>query len=212
MRLVLAVSFAAFAAAPLAAQKPGAEPDPVREAYRGLGISLCVAELNAVEGVTPDESEAICGCALERYMADRPAGALRPLGGGRLRPEVGGRVLACTFSEAPNRAAAVSHWLAAAPPTAVAPPPVAEAPPVADQGGKPTETADSSEPEGRGARDWLSGLSLPRWLTGSSLPLWAWIPLVVFVFLFLRGLFRRSEGRDLDGPPPSMRHWPPRRP
>jgi len=212
VRILFAVLLAAFAAAPLAAQKPGAELDPVREAYRGAGVSLCVAEMNAVEGMTPDESEAICGCALERFMASRATGPLPPLGGGRLRSEVGGRVLACTFTEAPNRVAAVSRWTAAAVPTAVAPPPIAEAPPVADEGGKPTATEEASEPDGPGLRGWLESLSLPRWLTSSSLPLWVWIPLAVFVFLFLRGLFRRSEGRDLDGPPPSMRHWPPRRP
>lgn len=208
MRLVPAVSLGLLAAAPLLAQKPAAELDPVREAYRGLGISLCVADLNALEGVLPDESEAICGCALERYMANRPAGALRPLGGGQLRSEVGARVLACTFTEAPNRASAVSRWMAAAAPPTVAPPPIAEAPPVADQGGKPTGTAEDPEPEGSGLRDWWNGLSLPRWLTGGGLPLWVWIPFLVLVFLFLRGLFRRSEARDLDGPPPSMRRRP----
>ncbi|HEV2817947.1 MAG TPA: hypothetical protein VGW40_12090 [Allosphingosinicella sp.] len=208
MRLVLAVLLAALTAAPLAAQKPGAELDPEREQYRTAGISLCVAELNAVEGVTPDESEAICGCALDRFLASRPAGALRPLGGGRFRSEVGGRVLACTFSEARSRTGAVSRWMAGAAAPAVAPPPVAEAPPVADEGGKPTETTEAPEPDGPGLRERLGGLSLPRWLTSSDLPLWVWIPLVVFVFLFLRGLFRRSEGRDLDGPPPSMRHRP----
>ena len=200
---------AAFAAAPLAAQKPGAELDPVREQYRGTGISLCVAELNAVEGVTPDESEAICGCALERFLANQPSGALPPLSAARIRPVLGGRVLACTFSEASNRVGAVSRGMASPAPAATAPPPVAEAPPlVSDAGGKPTEAADSAEPDGPGLRGWLDSLSLPRWLTDSGLPLWVWIPLAVFVFLFLRGLFRRSEGRDLDGPPPSMRRGP----
>jgi len=205
VRLVPAILLAALAAAPALAQKPGAELDPERERYRGLGISLCVAEMNALDGVTPDESEAICGCALDRFLANRPDGALVPLGEGRLRAAVGSRVLACAMSEAPARAAAVSRWMAAA-----APAPIAEAPPpppVADEGGKPVAADDSSEPDvDRGS--WFEGLSLPRWLTDASLPLWAWIPLAVFVFLFLRGLFRRSEGRDLDGPPPSMRHRP----
>ena len=206
MRILIAAALAAFAAAaPLLAQKPGAELDPERERYRGLAISLCVAEMNALDGVTPDESEAICGCALDRFLANRPTGALVPLGEGRLRTLVGSRILACSFSEAPARAAAVSRWMAQPGPA-----PIAEAappPPVADQGGKPVADDDASEPA-RDRGSWFEGLSLPRWLTDANLPLWAWIPLVVFAFLFLRGLFRRSEGRDLDGPPPSMRHRP----
>jgi len=206
VRILIAAALAAFAAAaPLLAQKPGAELDPERERYRGLAISLCVAEMNALDGVTPDESEAICGCALDRFLANRPTGALVPLGEGRLRTLVGSRILACSFSEAPARAAAVSRWMAQPGPA-----PIAEAappPPVADQGGKPVADDDASEPA-RDRRSWFEGLSLPRWLTDANLPLWAWIPLVVFAFLFLRGLFRRSEGRDLDGPPPSMRHRP----
>lgn len=204
MRILIAAALAASAAAgPLLAQKPGAEPDPERERYRGQGISLCVAEMNALEGVTPDESEAICGCALERFMANRPTGALVPLGDGQLRVAAGSRVLACAMSEAPARAGAVSRWMAAA-----APAPVVEPlPTAADEGGKPVATEDGSEPEAD-RRSWFEGLTLPRWLRDSSLPLWAWIPLLVFVFLFLRGLFRRGEGRDLDGPPPSMRRRP----
>jgi hypothetical protein len=207
VRLVLAVSLAALAAAPLLAQKPGTDPE--RERYRAQGISLCVAEMNALEGVTPDESEAMCGCGLDRLMANRPTAALASLGEGHFRSGAGGSVLACAFTEAPNRVGAVSRWMTASAPTA-APPAAVEAPPIVPADSDKPAASDSTESGGFDLRSWLDGLSLPGWL-GGGLPLWAWIPLVVFVFLFLRGLRRRSEGRDLDGPPSSMRHGPPRR-
>jgi hypothetical protein len=187
---------AAFAAAPLSAQKPGAA-DPERDAYRERGIALCVADLQAAEGATPDEVEAICGCAFERFMPRWPSGALPALGPGRLQPVMGGDVIACAAEQRPALAAAVARRLAATPP--------AGAPPLATEaGGKPTEAADAAAP-GADRKGWFDGLSMPRWLGDSDLPLWAWVLLGLFVFLFLRGLLRRREERDLDGPPPSMR-------
>lgn len=190
---------AALAAAPVLAQKPGAA-DPERDGYRDRGVALCVADLQAAEGAAPDDVEAICGCAFDRFMPRWPTGALPALGPGRLQPVMGGDLLSCAGERRPALAAAVARRLA------VAPPPYAEAPPpVAEEGGKPVDAADTPERSAGDLRTWWNGLSGPRWLTQSDLPLWAWVLLALFVFLFLRGLLRRREERDLDGPPPWMR-------
>jgi len=210
VRLVLALSAGLLAAAPLLAQKPGADPE--RERYRSQGIALCVGELNALDGVTPDESEAICGCALDRFLASQPGVALASFEAGQFRSLVGSRVFACTFSQAPARTEAVSRWLTATPPplAEAAPPPTTPVPAAEEAGDKPVASEPGESDFDLGA--WLSSWSLPGWLSGGSLPLWLWIPLAVFVFLFLRGLMRRREERDLDGPPPWMRRGgPPRR-
>jgi hypothetical protein len=206
-RNLLVASLAVAAAAPLLAQKPGAEIDPVRERYRVQGVALCVADLNAAQGVGPDDSEAVCGCAFTRFMPRWPTGALPPLGEGRLRTAVGGDLVACAAGEDAALAAAVARHLAVSP--NLAPSPVAAAPPVAapDEGGKPVDGSDeaAAAPDRRefDFRAWVDGL-LPGWLTNSGLPLWALIPLIVFVFLFLRGLMRRGDGKDLIGPPRSL--------
>ncbi|MEA3031371.1 MAG: hypothetical protein QOG13_2696 [Sphingomonadales bacterium] len=207
-RNLLAASLAIAAAAPLAAQKPGAALDPDRERWRGQGISHCIAELGGVEGITADDQEAICGCALDRFMPNVPTGALPPLGPGRVRTVLSGPILSCTAQEQPRLAAAVSRWLVQA---AATPPPLIEAaPPPAgpEEGGKPVDLSDDSPPApdrpGFDFRAWVNGLGLPAWLTNSGLPLWALIPLIVFVLLFLRGLMRRRDGKDLIGPPRSL--------
>lgn len=207
-RNLLAASLAFAAAAPLAAQKPGAETDPVRERYRIQGVALCVAELNAAEGVTPDDSETVCGCALTRLMARRPTGALPPLGDGRLRAVAGRDLIGCAAGEDSVLASTVARHVATAP--GVAPPVAAAPPPDAPQeGGKPVVAPDEEEDEpdnspGFDFRGWVDSLSLPDWLTRSGIPLWALIPLIVFVLLFLRGLMRRRDGKDLIGPPRSL--------
>jgi hypothetical protein len=193
---------ALLAAPPLLAQKPGAGDDP-RERWRGQGVSICVAEMNALEGVTPDDSEAACGCAFDRFMPRWPTGALPPLGRGRLPPAIASELVACAAGQDAAFAAAVARHLAAAPAI------VAAGPPVPDEGGKPPADADAdadAAPQ-RPAFDfraWVDSFAWPRWMTGSGLPLWAWVPLIVFVFLFLRGLMRRRDGKDLMGPPRSL--------
>jgi hypothetical protein len=206
-RNILAASLAFAAAAPLLAQKPGAETDPVRERYRVEGVALCVAELNALEGVRPDGSEAVCGCAFTSLMPRWPTGALPPLGGGRLRAVVGSELVACAAAQDSELAAAVVRHVAASPNL---PPPVAATPPTIapEEGGKPVGGSDEDAAErdrpGFDFRAWVNGFGLPRWLTRSGLPLWALIPLIVFVFMFLRGLMRRRDGKDLMGPPRSL--------
>lgn len=189
-------------AGPSLAQKPGAEADP-RERWRGQGVSICVAEMNAIEGVTPDDSEALCGCAFDRFMPREPTGALPPLGPGRLRPVIGSELLACAAAQDSELVAAVARWQAARPPMGSAPP-VAIAPLAPDDGGKPSDSEDPPERAAFDSRTWMDSFSLPAWLTRSGLPLWLWIPLVVFGFVFLRGLMRRPDGKDLIGPPRSL--------
>lgn len=208
-RNLLAASLAFAAAAPLSAQKPGVETDPARERYRIQGVALCVADLNAVEGVRPDDSEAICGCAFTRFMQRRPTGALPSLGEGRLRTLVGSDLVGCAAGEDSVLAAAVARHVAA--PPVVAPPPAETAPPpviAPDEGGKPVAVPEEEDGErdspGFDFRAWVNGLGLPGWLTNSGLPLWALIPLIVFVLMFLRGLMRRRDGKDLIGPPRSL--------
>ncbi len=198
----LALLAALLAAAPLAAQKPdqGDKPDPDRR-WREPGIAVCVAELSAVEGMTPDALEAICGCALERFAPNRPAGALPELGGGRLRDALGGFVLACAAQEQPELSAAVARWLAERPPASSSSPVLAEPAPEAD---KP-ESASASEAAGTGSglRAWWDGLGWPRWLSGSGL--WLWLPLGLLALVLLARLLRRDASRDLIRPPPHMR-------
>jgi hypothetical protein len=209
-RHFLAASLGLLAAAPLLAQKPGAALDPDRERWRGQGISHCVAELGVVEGITADDQEAICGCAFDRFMPNVPTGALPPLAPGRVRAVLSGPILSCAVQEQPRLASAVARWLAQAP--AAPPPPIAAAaPPIVaapEEGGKPVDLSDDSRPApdrpSFDFRAWVDGLHPPGWLTGSGLPLWALVPLIVFVLLFLRGLMRRRDGKDLIGPPRSL--------
>ena len=193
MRIVLAFSLGLLGT-PLLAQKPTADPD--RDRYRDGGIAICVAELNEVEGTTPDSSEAICGCAVGRFMPRWPTGALPPLGEGRIRTVMAGELLACAAREDGALAAPVARHLAAAPtvPSATAP----------DEGGKPVEVPDEPERPAFDLRAWFDGLWPPQWLTRSGLPVWLLAPLILFVLLFLRGLMRRRDGKDLMGPPRSL--------
>ena len=197
MRTVLAVSLAALAAAPLAAQKPPADAADPREQWRGQGISICVADLASAEEVTPDEKEAICACAFDRHLQNRPTGALPDLEG-RFRPLLGSQVFACTLEQAPDRASTVSRWLMAPAPAPIA----TAAPPPAEEGGKPVET-DLGDSPGFDLGAWFDGLSLPARL--GDLPRWLWIALGLLAFLLLRFLMRGRDRRDnLMGPPRSM--------
>jgi hypothetical protein len=209
-RAAFAVFATLLAAAPLAAQKPTAdEADPVRARYRDRALAVCVVDLAAVERFTAETRESVCGCAVGRFMPRWPTGDLPMIEGARVPPTMGGDLVACAGEEDPALAAAAALRLAQASAT---PPPVVEAPidkPQAAPDGEPRFQPRSE----RGS--WFENLSWPRWLTDSGLPVWALVPLALFVLLFLRGLARRSENRDLLGPPPSMRRTqvaPPRRP
>lgn len=199
MRTVLAVSLAALVAAPLFAQKPPADAADPREQWRGQAISACVADLAAVEEVTPDEKEAICACAADRYMQNRPTGALPQLDAARFRSLMGSHVFACAIEQAPDRSTAMSRWLVAPVPA----PSMTVPPPVVEEGGKPIETADADNSPAIDFGRWFDGWSLPGRI--ADLPRWAWIALALLVFLLLRFLLRGRDRRDnLMGPPRSM--------
>jgi hypothetical protein len=202
MRYVPFLALLALAVAPALAQKPGADPDPEREHWRGQGVSLCVAALNPLEGFTPDESEAVCGCAFDRFMTSHEAGPLPDLDEVRLRAVMAGPILSCTIQQAPARAAAVSRWMAEQP--AVAPVPLTPLSPI--ENAEPEKRSDAPARSLPDFGTWLHGLSLSRWLGGSGMPLWLWAPLILLGFGLLRALFGRGDGpRDLLGPPPNMR-------
>ncbi|HYJ53716.1 MAG TPA: hypothetical protein VEW04_11150 [Allosphingosinicella sp.] len=188
-----------LAAAPLVAQKPTAdETDPIRARYRDRALAVCVVDLAAAERFTADTRESVCGCAVGRFMPRWPTGALPMLEGARVPPMMGSDLIACAGEEDPALAAAVARRLAQAP----APPsPVVAAPIDKPQAAPDEEPRFAPRPE---RSSWFEGLSLPRWLTDVDLPLWVLAPLALFVFLFLRGLMRRSEEKDLLGPPRSM--------
>jgi hypothetical protein len=201
-RFILAGSLALLAAAPLAAQKPGAGEEPDRARWREQGIPICVAELRTAEGLDPEALEAICGCAFERAPAGRKGGATPTLDGGRLRAELGGQLLSCAVRERPDRASAVARWLtgrSSVPPPVTVPPP---APP--EESDKPSSGPAPAPSPGFDPSAWWDGLALPSWLSGW--PRWAWIPIGLLALLLLASLFRRREaGRDLTGPPAHMR-------
>jgi hypothetical protein len=203
-----------LAAAPLAAQKPGAD-DPERDHYRGQGISMCVAELRAVEGITPDDLEAVCGCAFDRFMPGRETAALPRIGPRRMIRLLAGPLVGCAVAQRPELGTAVARHVVAAPNAPAiepAPPPVA-APTAAADDKRPLDPAAGGP--GLDPSAWLDGLSVPSWLTGGRLPRWAWLPLGALALALLGLFFRRRDGdRDLDGPPPHMRARtdpPPRR-
>lgn len=203
---VLLIASAGHAAvAPPPPPKPPADgpADPVREAWRARGVAICVGDMHGADGVTPDELEATCGCAVDRFMPRLPTGALPALAPGRVRALMGGPLVLCASDQRPAVTAAIARQLAVAQ--------LGDVPPVvASDDSKPVETplpvaADASKRPGADAQAWPGGLSLPTWLTDSGLPVWAWALLVLFAYLMLRGLKRGGDQRDLIGPPPNMR-------
>ena len=201
-RLLRTASLAAFAwlaLAPAVAAKPTAvdRSDP-RQVYREQAIAVCVAEMGTIRAITPDGLEAMCGCAVDRFMPRWPTGALPRLDSGRMGPVMGSQLLSCAAAgKDPALAAAVARRLAE---TAMRAPPAASDPPPG-----PGKRPEPSSPR-FDLRAWFDGLSAPPWLTGIGLPLWAWLPIALLVFALLRALIRRRDSRqDLMGPPRSMR-------
>ena len=186
-----------LAAAALLAAKPpppGGARDG-RDSWREQGIALCVADLGIVADLSGDDLEAICGCALGRFMDGRAASSLPPLGPGRFRGLMESDLIACASGQRPDRASEIAN-------RGVEPPDVmVEAKPMPTPAG-PAAAA----PEG--ARfDPGAG---PRWLDLrarlAALPAWAWIAIGFLVILLIGALVRRRDDRrHLLGPPPSMR-------
>jgi hypothetical protein len=196
------ISIALLAAAPALAQKPAPEDlDPRRAQYRDRALAACVAELGGAEGISAEASESTCGCAAGRFMPRWPTGALPPLESGRPPSAMLSDIVGCAGDAA--LAAAVAQRLAQRAMASV--PPVI---PVAPD--KPLAAPEPAPSAGFDSGAWLEDLSLPSWLSDSGLPIWVLVPMGVLVLLFLRGLFRRSEDKDLLGPPRSS--GPPRRP
>jgi hypothetical protein len=190
LSFLLAAAFAALAAAPPLAAKPPAVGVPdAGDAYRERGIALCVADLRIVADLSGEDREAICGCALGRFMDRRRESALPPLGPGRFRGVMESELLACTSELRPDRAGEVAARGAAPPDAVVYGKPPAPAGPAAD--------APRRERGDPGA--WLRARI-------AALPAAAWVA-IGFLFLLLLGALirRRDDRRDLLGPPPSMR-------
>lgn len=191
--LLLAAGLAAFAA-PLAAKPPA--PGGAPDVYRERGIAICVAESTLSGALSGDDLQAICGCAIDRFIEDRGAAALRSLGSGLLRGAIANDLAACTAELGPERATD------GAGPGVAPPEPASEVkPPMPAPAGPP-----AAAPEGARADPgaWLRGLDIRARL--AALPAWAWIA-IGFLFLLLIGALirRRDDRRHLLGPPPSMR-------
>lgn len=208
VRVPFAVSLALLAAAPAAAAvAPPPPPKPpagdgadfVRNEWRGQAIGLCVGALREPEGITPDELDTMCGCAVDRFMTGRPTGALPPLASEVIWTRVRGPLLGCASGQRPAVAATLARRLAELPAAYV---PAPDSKPSGPSGPTP---AEAPKPPRASLSSWFEGLSLPSWLSSSGLPVWAWGVLGLLAFLLLRGLFRRDDRRDLVGPPRAMR-------
>lgn len=197
---LLAAASAHAAVAPPPPPKPPAEgaADPDREAWRARGMAICMGDMLSAGGVSAEEVQTTCGCALDRFAASQAGEGLPPIDSGAVRAQFQGSLLACAAGQRTAAAAALARRLAQ--PTQPLVPP-GDSKPV-DSTAPPG--ADAPKPALPDLRTWLAGL-LPSWLTNSSLPAWAWGMLAVLGFLLLRGLFRREDRRDLVGPPPAMR-------
>jgi hypothetical protein len=184
-------------APPLAAKPPAPDASDPREVYRDRGISICVAEMGTIPDIDPDGLEAMCGCALDRFMPRWPTGAPPPLGSDRIGAVMASELMSCAAGRDAALAAAVARRLAEpAMRTAPAAPPPAS---VAAPDKRPVPAGPGFDPVG-----WFAGLTAPRWL--AVLPLWAWPPLALLAFALVRALRRRRDGRgDLLGPPRAMR-------
>ena len=184
---------------------PGAA-DPDRDAWRGQAVGLCVADLAGLDGVTPDEREATCGCTIDRFMAGKRTDALPALSPRDFRTSIGSALLSCASTQRMAVVSAVARHLAEPPPPDAAPVPTGGGKPAdSEEPGSASTGADSSSKSLPDFGTWLSNLSAPAWVTNSGLPSWAWAILAMIAFLVLRGLRRGGDQRDLIGPPPNMR-------
>lgn len=222
MRNLLALPLsilALFAAAPLAAQKPGADEvgNSARDRYRAQGVSICVAELRTAEGMTPDDLEAICGCAFDRFLPGHDAATLPPPGPATLRSAQWPHLMSCAADREPRLSVAVARRLAdsATASARTAPEPVRPPAALVPIPARPAQ--DKPVDQGGGLASWWAGLALPSWISNSGVTLWGWAIILTLAFMLLRALFRRRDGRgDLTGPPAHMRpgarssHLPPR--
>jgi hypothetical protein len=189
--LLLAAGLAAFAA-PLAAKPPA--PGGTPDVYRERGVAICVTGSTISGELSGEDLQAICGCAIDRFIDDRGAAALRSLGSGLLRGAIANELAACTAELGPVRA----NDAAAPEPARFRPVPEAKPP-------APTP-ADSAAAAPEGARSG-PGAWLDIRARLAALPAWAWIAIGFLALLLIGALVRRRDDRrHLLGPPPSMRH------
>jgi hypothetical protein len=190
--LLFGAGLAAFAA-PLAAKPPA--PDGAPDVYRERGVALCVTGSTISGELSGEDLQAICGCAIDRFIDVRGANALRSLGTGLLRGAIATEFAACTAELHPGRASD------AAGPDVARPEPVPEAKPPAPA---PVDSAAAPESAHFDPGAWLRGLDIRARL--AVLPASAWIAIGVLVLLLIGALIRRRDDRrHLLGPPPSMR-------
>lgn len=191
----LALLALAVFAGPLAA-KPGALLDPDQARYRSDAIALCVGQIGSAEGADPNDVEALCRCAADRFLTGRDISALPAAAPSGMPTGMGPEVLRCLSEIRPDAAGA----LAAAAMRPPAPPAADTSAPTVVAPDKPVADEATASPSGPGILErigsLLDGLSL------SGLPRWAWGLGALAGILFLRRLFRRPErDDDLMGPP-----------
>jgi hypothetical protein len=209
-------------AVPLLLALPAAKPVPPGDApivgpvetydgWRGEAVGACIETLHAIPELSPDDLEAICGCAAGRIIESNGRAPLPTVERGRIPAMMRGPLMTCTARTRPEQAGAVMRLAMNAP--QIQTPPPAPAPPPLEA--KPVDEADAAPPaesESGGFGDWVRSLSLPDWLTGASALLWVALGILVFGLLALK-VRRRDPRNDLLGPPSSMRRGaPPQRP
>lgn len=204
LRLPLLMAGLLLAAAKPVPREAPTTVDDAHASYRGRGISVCVAELRNVPDLSPDDLEAICGCAVDRFIQSRAPARLPEIARGRFRGTMEGQLISCTAQVRPDRTGEVARGGIGA----TVPPSPSEPVALPSPGDKPepAEEAPPERPAGPcgGPRSWLSGLELPAWLTGPWL--WVWVGIGIFLFgLAILALRRRDPRGDLVGPPAHMR-------
>lgn len=225
MRRAAAAILLALAAGTLAAAKPPSPAEPVqytseqltRPVWRSRAIPVCVARLSANRALTPDDLEAICGCAFDTYLDGHGDNPLPGLATDHVPIAVENDLLSCTDRIRPDQRTAVRQLNAVWPQgrAPVPPPPGIDNPKPLDEIEAPADAETNEQDSGGGFWAWLGNLAWPAWLTGASV-LW-WVALGIFLFgLLILKVRRRDPRNDLVAPPPHLRRGappqPPRRP
>ncbi len=208
--LVAMVMLAAAKPSPPAESVRYTSGQPTRPVWRSRAVPVCVARLSANRALTPDDLEAICGCAFDTYLDGHGDNPLPGLASDHVPIAVENDLLSCTDRIRPDQRTAVRQlnvvWPQGGVPAAAAP--VLDDPKPLDETEVPAD-AEASEPgAGGGFWSWLGNLTLPAWLTGASL-LW-WVAVGIFLLgLLILKIRRRDPRNDLVAPPAHMRRGAP---
>ena len=214
MRKTLIALVIAFAALPAVAKpvstRPAIPDEARRSLFRASGLGICLSTPSDPSGNQLAARGTICTCALDRYTATHDVNALPRLTRDNFRSQLAAELTACGATAANGMAPATTPD-GGDKPTEVQPPEVAP-PPGATSVPDVLPAQDAVENAERAKRDssngsWFDGFgdwSLPSF---SSLGIWGWagIGLLVFLFFARRILRGGGGGRDLSGPPSSMR-------